>query len=261
MAGFQAEIGTVQQESGFGYDGRHFTQSYLDSITATPSGTQSNSITLNSMVNRVTTVATAADAVRLKAIASFIGGSLVVAVINAGANTLNVWPQLGDAINSLGANNAFAVPPGGVAVFYSTVAGKWYTALSASGGAQQAYNAVSTVAATINLTGAQITGGSAEVTLDLTGSQAGAVTLNLPTVAALVTAMTAAGLNPQPGMTYELDIIGRDASNTYTVTTATGWTLTGTMTVLHQERRFYVTLSSLTAAVLQSIGTITIGAS
>lgn len=50
------------------------------------------------------------------------------------------------------------------------------------------------------------------------------------------------------------------AANAWTVTTNTGWTLTGTMTVQTQMRKFYVTLTSLSAAVLRSIGTFTIGA-
>jgi hypothetical protein len=124
----------------------------------------------------------------------------------------------------------------------------------------QAYAAVATVAASITLTGAQITGALSEVTVDMTGAQAGAVTLTLPTVSQLIAAMTVAGINPQPGLSYELDIIARDASHTYTVTTAAGWTLTGTMTVTTQMRKFYVTLTTLSAAVLRSIGTFTVGA-
>lgn len=258
-SGYQAEIGVQQQEAGFGYSGsRHWTDSAIDNLTATPSGTQANSLVLNSMVSRVTTVATAGDGVKLPVSRS----GLQVRVINASANILNVWPnETTTIIDQLGAGNAYAIPPGGIVLFDGATAGQWHTNSDQSYGPLKAYNAVSTVAASITLTGAQIAGGTDEVTVDMTGTQAGAVTLTLPTVAQLVTAMTAAGINPQPGMVYELDIIGRDGTHAYTVTTSTGWTLTGTMTVTNQLRKFYLTLTSLSAAKLVSIGTYTVGAS
>jgi hypothetical protein len=185
---------------------------------------------------------------------------LVTTVINNGANILNVFPAGTDQINNLGASQPFAVPPGGVAEFFTTASGAWHTVLSAAGGPQQAYNAVAT-AASFTFTGAQITGGSVEVTVDLTGAIGAGSNAQLPTVAQLVAAMTAAGINPQAGLTYELDIINRNGgANAWTITTNTGWTLTGTMTIASGNfRKFYVTLSSLTAAVLRSLGTIAIG--
>jgi hypothetical protein len=172
-----------------------------------------------------------------------------------------VFPAVGDQINALGANAAIAIPPGGVCDFFTTAAGVWHTLLSAPGGAQQAYSTAANTTA-FTATGAQLTGGSVEVFLDLTGTLGGNAALTLPTVAALVTAMTVAGLNPQAGMTYELIICYRNGTNTWTVTTNTGWTLTGTMTITGAgvARKFYVTLTSLTAAVIRSVGTVTMGA-
>jgi hypothetical protein len=123
---------------------------------------------------------------------------------------------------------------------------------------QQAYNAVSTAPTSnaLALTGANITGGSVKTILNLTAALSAGAAADLPTVAALVTAMEAAGITPAPGASYELEIMNTSSGNyAWTVTTATGWTLTGTMTIAQNTlRRFVVTFTSLTAATLQSLG-------
>jgi len=113
-----------------------------------------------------------------------------------------------------------------------------------------AYNA-SASAVSFTASGAQVSGGSAMVVLDLTGNPAGAANVTLPTVAALVAAMQ----NPVPGDSFLLRIKNSANSGTWTVVTDTGWTLTGTVTVATATfRDFVVTLTSLTAAVLQNVG-------
>ena len=83
------------------------------------------------MVNRVTTVGTAGDSVKLPAtVANVSIGSIVVAN-GAAVNSANVFPQTGDQINALGANVAFAIAAGKTANFYSAGAGQWYAILSA----------------------------------------------------------------------------------------------------------------------------------
>ncbi len=54
-----------------------------------------------------------------------------------------------------------------------------------------------------------------------------------------------------------LRVINQSSGNfAWTVTTATGWTLTGTMTVAQNTfRDFMVSFTSKTAAVLTSVGT------
>lgn len=268
MAGFTTSPGTEQLEAGYGFTGRHRTDTVNSAITAKSGGGQSGATKLNSMVNFITTVAAAGDSVQLSQ--AFPGVTIVV--VNNGANPVQMFANqsTSDTINGVAGSTGISIPAGTFAFVTCPLganpvtgsAGQWFvTGFDTTAPAQQAYNAVSTVNAAITLTGAQITGGTVQVTTDLTGTQAGAVALTLPTVAQLVTAMLAAGLNPLSGMTFELDIIARDASHTYTVTTNTGWTLTGTMTITTQMRRFIVTLTSLTAATLVSIGTQTIGAS
>lgn len=233
---------------GSGFSGANVTYSYADGLTALAGGAQVGATLVNVSTARFTTVASAGDSGILMTAAP----GLVTTVINAGVNIMNLFPAVGDQINSLGVNNALAIPAGAVVDLYCTVTGLWHSIISATA-PNQAYNAKSNTTA-FALVGADITGGVAEVTVDLTGTLGGNANVQLPTVAQLVAAMTVAGINPQPGMTYELDIIQRSAANTWTVTTNTGWTLTGTMTLGNVTmRKFYVTLTSLTAAVLRSI--------
>lgn len=125
----------------------------------------------------------------------------------------------------------------------------------------RAYN-TNTATAGTTLTGANISSAKDQVTLNMTGTLGAGANAQLPTVAALVTAMLAAGIQPYVGMTYELDVMNTSSANfSWTVTTNTGWTLTGTMTIAQNTfRRFYITLSSLTAATLQSVGQYAINA-
>lgn len=101
-------------------------------------------------------------------------------------------------------------------------------------------------------TGAQVSG-AANVVLDLTGTLGGGAAITLP----LVTDLVAALPNAAAGMSYLLRVINDSSANfAWTVTTNTGWTLAGTMTVAQATfRDFVVTLTSLTTATLQQVGT------
>ncbi len=76
-------------------------------ITATASGTQANSFRLTNVVSRITTCATAGDAVVLPAAKA----GLVRWVTNLGAAALDIYPEVGDNINSLAANVAVRISP------------------------------------------------------------------------------------------------------------------------------------------------------
>lgn len=103
------------------------------------------------------------------------------------------------------------------------------------------------------LTAAQIDGGGVgATTLALTGTLGGAANAQLPTVAALVASDPAF----TTGATYLVRIINPAGSQTWTVTTNTGWTLSGAMTIPTATwRDFYIIFTSPTAATLQTVGT------
>jgi hypothetical protein len=91
------------------------------------------------------------------------------------------------------------------------------------------------------------------VVVDMTGTAAAPSTLTLPTVAALVTAL---GADFVAGMSWLMRVINHNADNdAWTLTTAAGWTLTGTLSVAQSTYRdFVVTLTSATAGTVQDVG-------
>ena len=98
-------------------------------ITALAGGGQAGtSHILTAAINRVTTVATAADSVKLPV--AVPGVSLVV-VNAAAANSMNVFPNTGDAINALPANAALAVAANKTVLLFCAVAGIWNAIVTA----------------------------------------------------------------------------------------------------------------------------------
>ena len=113
--------------------GGAFYCSAQDNITATPSGTQANSLLLVNQQSRIVTVATAADGVRLP---PAISGGCVIVTNDAAINAANIWPSSaaqggasgGDKINALAANTAFSLTvAAGPTIFYCFSAGTWRT--------------------------------------------------------------------------------------------------------------------------------------
>jgi hypothetical protein len=92
-----------------------------DGLTAFPTGGQAGALPLAKGINRVTVVGTAGDSVLLPPASA--GGSCHV--INATATSLNVFPSLGDAINAIAANGAFALAGGKTITFLAAGAGFW----------------------------------------------------------------------------------------------------------------------------------------
>jgi hypothetical protein len=99
-----------------------------DSVTAKAGGGQATAYPINFMTTRVTTVASAADSLRLPP----SSGGLFLTVANAaGVNAMNVFPAAGESINALGANTAFSIAAGKACFFVATSKGQWHTVLSA----------------------------------------------------------------------------------------------------------------------------------
>ena len=111
-----------------GYSGSFETYSSVNGLTAFATGGQASGTPITAMLNRFTTVTTAGDSAKLPIAA--VGMSIVV-VNAAAANSMNVFPGVGDQINSLAANAAFALPAGKTVTFYCVNALQWHTILSA----------------------------------------------------------------------------------------------------------------------------------
>jgi hypothetical protein len=97
--------------------------------------------------------------------------------------------------------------------------------------------------------------GAAQVFLAFTGTFGAGGALTLPTIANLIQALPAVVQANPVGITWQLRIINVNTTQTLTVTTNTGWTLGGTMTVASQTfRDFVVTITSATTASIQAVG-------
>jgi hypothetical protein len=131
---FRNILGVMKVTNAAGVDVMKFDDSgyryytTTDSLTAHAGGGQGSATALPSMFNRVTTVATAADSVVLPA---SVAGMCITVTNAAAANSMNVFPASGDAINALGANAAFAMAAGKTAEFVCITAGQWHAILSA----------------------------------------------------------------------------------------------------------------------------------
>lgn len=99
-----------------------------DTLTAFPTGGQAGALALPGSINRVTVVGTIGDSVLLPPASP---GAGPIVVINASLVSLNVFPSLGDAINALAANAAFALAAGKTITCYAAGAGFWHTNLTA----------------------------------------------------------------------------------------------------------------------------------
>jgi hypothetical protein len=106
---------------------RLYLDSVSDGLTALAGGGQAGATALPGQINRVTTVATAADSAQLPASAAGVW----LVCINTTANSMNVFPAAGDAINALAANTALAVAAGKTTIFFCAAAGHWYSVLTA----------------------------------------------------------------------------------------------------------------------------------
>lgn len=125
MSGYQNDPGTVQQEAGFGYNGRYWTESFNDAMTAKASGTQSNSTLIDSMFCRFSTVASANDGALLPPVNPFPGGALSICVINTASNPMQVYAQGTDTINGVAAATGVSQMANSVVWYQSTQQGKW----------------------------------------------------------------------------------------------------------------------------------------
>lgn len=105
-----------------------FSRSATTGLTAFAGGGQAGATPLPSIMNEVNTVATAADSVILP---KALTGMSVIVKNNAAANSLNIFPFVGDAINALSTNAAYALAVTKTVEFICFTDGFWDTNLSA----------------------------------------------------------------------------------------------------------------------------------
>lgn len=103
-------------------------KSAANALTAHVGGGQGSALQLAKQINRVTTVASAGDSVKLPAA---VAGYQVTVINAAAANAMDVFPQTGEIINALSANTALSVAANKTIIFTCAVAGTWNSLLTA----------------------------------------------------------------------------------------------------------------------------------
>lgn len=113
--GLPSGIGGAVEDVERGY------RSAVNGLTAHAGGGQASATALTAAVNVVGTVATAADSVKLPAAKK--GATMIV--VNASANSMNVFPATGETIDGAAVNTAKAVAGGKSTMFVCAVDGAW----------------------------------------------------------------------------------------------------------------------------------------
>lgn len=93
-----------------------------DGLTAHAGGGQTNALALTATINRVTTVATAADSVRLPASQP---GMTVTVINDAASNSMTVYGAGTDTIDGVATGTGNALAAGHRGVYKCYTAGKW----------------------------------------------------------------------------------------------------------------------------------------
>lgn len=225
-------------------------ESVENAVVAHSGGTQALAYALTKRFSALGTVAAAGDSVSL--VAAVAGAWQIV--FNGGANVAQVFGAGTDTITSIATATGVPLAVGKWAFFFCTAAGNWLCGDLKPSLPRELY---ATDASTTNVSIAQAkVAGADDVVLDMTGALGSGQNITMPTAAQIVAAIP----NAFVGQTYKLRI--RNASSgafAWTVVTNTGLTLTGTMTIAQNTyREFIVTLTSLSAVVLQSLGQVII---
>lgn len=106
----------------------YFFDSAANALTAHVGGGQGSALQLAKGINRVTTVASAADSVKLPAA---VAGMHVIVINAAASNAMDVFPATGEVINALSANTAISVVANKTIAFWCAVTGTWNSILTA----------------------------------------------------------------------------------------------------------------------------------
>lgn len=127
------------------------TESAASGLTAAAGGTQAAALALTAEVNRVTTVATAADSVKLPPSAP----GLTILVINQGANPMQVFGAGTDTIDAVATATGVSQMPNSVVMYICAAAGLWQSEGLSTGFSGQLQTMLSKDSITAFATGGQ----------------------------------------------------------------------------------------------------------
>lgn len=102
--------------------------SNANALTAFAGGGQGSALQLARQINRITTVASAGDSVKLPAA---LAGMQVTVINAAAANAMDCFPLSGEVINALPADTALSIVANKTVIFLCAVNGTWNSVLTA----------------------------------------------------------------------------------------------------------------------------------
>lgn len=146
------------------------TWSADDAITATAGGGKTNAYQLSATLNRVSTVTTAADSVKLPAA---VPGK-VVFIFNNGAAAMQVFGSGTDTINSVATGTGVSQPISSIVQYQCVTAGNWKTVSDSASGTSGTFVANGASAVTVANANVAITDTIA-ISLNTVGGTVGAV--------------------------------------------------------------------------------------
>ena len=122
-------IRTMMTHLADAYAGDAAYDSVTNSVSAGATQTQAGATALTTTINRVTTVGTNGDGVKLP---TAVGGLQVLVINDDSAQTLKVWPNTSDAIDGGSANavDGNQIAAGASRLYIAVDATNWYTALN-----------------------------------------------------------------------------------------------------------------------------------
>jgi len=203
VGGYANDAGTVQQEAGFGFIGRFWTESFNDGMTAKAGGGLTGATPIDSMFCRFSTVASAGDsAVLPPAFGGAGSGALILCVVNDSINAMTVFAQGNDTINGQAGSTGVSQMGRSVVYYQNTQNGKWVAQGLGAGYAINANAAFATYSIQAGIT-ARAGGGQATAVL---------VTAMQAQVSVCATGGDSIRLPPaQPGM--EITIVNNGAAS------------------------------------------------
>lgn len=102
--------------------------SHVNALTAHAGGGQASALSLTKTINRVTTVASSGDSVKLPAA---LAGQSVVVINAAASNPMDCFPASGEVINALTADTALSIVANTTVMFFCAVNGTWNSIVTA----------------------------------------------------------------------------------------------------------------------------------
>lgn len=224
-----------------------------NALTAFATGGQASALALTKQFNYISVCATAGDSVRLPVSAA----GMSIFIWNGGAAVAQVFGAGTDTINGVATGTGVPLPAASGAWFNCNVAGTWLSPGRTAVLPEGSYN-TETNTTSFTTTGAKFAG-AGNVVLNITGTLGSGQNVTSPTAAQIVAAIP----NAFVGQTYRLRIQNTSSANfAWTLLAGSGVTLNGATQTIAQNtyRDYLVTLTSLTAVALQSLGQVIVGA-